>query len=469
MELLYFGLVGLSFLVALSNWRVGVYACLVLDVLRDPIRKLSEGHSVWITVAIGLVWFGVFIGALGENRQYLQHALRQYWRMRKAFQLVVLALLPGAILSVLLYPGGYKLAIIGSVSYLAPFLGIAIGFSFAKSERQVIRLLQFYSVLNSVALIGTVLEYSGSDLAILGGIDMVWIRYHGTMQVQMISGIYRSPDIMGLHAAHVTMFAATIGMHSKGLGKLTWGGLAAWGALCLLLGGRRKMIAMPLVFVATYLLVGMWRGSQFLKKAKAFLGVGLLAGVTVLFSVREVEVSQEYTDYASTLISQGASRGQQIVVGSLTSTLAQTGIIGAGLGSATQGNHYAGVSGYRSWQEDGASRLLKELGLPGVLLVMIALLLVLRSLVQALQLLPVTSMAQQLQIALLAVVAANAASFIASHQQYSGDPSTSLFVLLILGAVFAMPNAHAGSARCEQARAARPGEAIGQSRRLAGI
>ena len=85
------------------------------------------------------------------------------------------------------------------------------------------------------------------------------------------------------------------------------------------------------------------------------------------------------------------------------------------------------------------SRVFKELGLPGVLLLGIGGILFLQSLVIALKSTPGGHTAADLQLCLLSAVAGNAACFSASHQVYSGDPSSSLYVLLLLGIVFGVP------------------------------
>ncbi len=114
--------------------------------------------------------------------------------------------------------------------------------------------------------------------------------------------------------------------------------------------------------------------------------------------------------------------------------------MGDGLGSATQGRYDAGVrTTRRGWQEDGASRLFKELGLVGVLLVGIAAVLFAQALIRAVKLTPPWHSVADRQLCLLSLVLANLCCFIASHQVYSGDPASSLFVVLLLGMVFGLP------------------------------
>ena len=441
METIYYALVAVAFFLAISNWRAGLYACVLFDGLRDPIRKLCADQPIAITIAVAVIWLGVFIGLLNAHRAELVRGVRhQYPKVGIGIQCLVVALIPGFAFSLVFYQRGYLLAMIGSISYLAPLLGLAIGFVFPRTEKDVERLLAFYSVVNSVLLTGAVLEYSGSDMPGLGGMSMDWIRHMPGIQVNLISGFYRSPDVLGLHAAHLIMFSAILATRAKGPGRIGWSTLAVWGGMCLLLAGRRKSIAIPFIFVAVYLLLSFWRASRMPRGANILVMLAALVTAATLGLVREVEISTEYTDYASTLVTRGSTRSKEIVVGSVLSTLQQSGIFGDGLGTATQGSHYAGVKVSRhGWQEDGASRLLKELGLIGVLFMAIAVVLFAQALVRAVRLIPAWHSVADLQLCLLSVVVANGACFIAAHQLYSGDPCASLLVLALLGMVFGAP------------------------------
>ncbi len=123
-------------------------------------------------------------------------------------------------------------------------------------------------------------------------------------------------------------------------------------------------------------------------------------------------------------------------------TVKQVGILGAGLGTATQGRYYLGIQTSRSqrgWQEDGVSRLFMEFGLPGVLMLGMAGMLMIKVLYDSLKLVPATSTVQALQIGMLSCVMGNAASFAISHQQYSGDPVSALMVTIMAGIVLGAP------------------------------
>lgn len=437
-EIFYITVCALA-IICFANWRIGIYICLVVDVVRDPIRKLAPGNSVLVTLIGAILWLAMFLGALAQQQGQMFSAFRRYATLRRSVTLLVMALIPGALISLLMYRGGYQLVIIGSASYLGPLVGIGIGYLFPRTPRDITRLLVFYCILNALALLSVLVEFAGVESPVLGGINYNWIRYHGTTTVELISGIYRSPDIMGLHAAHVVAFGLILSFVTLGLRRIWWTFMAMHGGTALILSGRRKMLAIPLVFIAAYVLLSMWRGSRSAsKKLISVVMIATLAG-TIMLALREEQVAPEYQEYAATLLTEGFELGTSRVTGSVASTVQQIGFLGSGLGSATQGSQYANVSRGHVWQEDGISRLFKELGVLGVLMIAAAAYFLAATVHRAIVLIPPHMRLHDLQVGLVAVVIGNAASFIASHQQYSGDPMTALWVAFLLGAVIGIP------------------------------
>ncbi len=443
MEYIYYALVAIVFVISFSNWRTGIFLCIALDALRDPVRKISEDQSILITVVGLLPWLAVFISVLHAQQLRPEIGIfRSYPNLRNAFSLFMAALIPAAVLSCILYAGGWKLAAIGTVSYVTPLFGIAVGFLFLDSEKRILQLLAVYVVVNSLMLVGTPLEYFDFDIPGLGGLNFEWIRYRQGYTVDLISGFYRSPDIMGLHAANTVMFAMILALRAKPDSRLGWIALIILAAACLLLCGRRKMIGIPIVFLVSTQLLSHFLGARRSSKRMLALGLIILVGFAGFSATTEEEFAVEYTTYASTMFTEGPERANTLIVGSTLDTVHQSGILGAGLGTGTQGSSYANVQrtyGSRGWQEDGVSRLVLEFGIPGAILLFFAGIAVLRTVIRSLRLIPPEHSLQLLQIGLLSVVLANAASFAISHQQFSGDPVSALLVLILLGVALGMP------------------------------
>lgn len=454
MEDFWYALVIAGCLVAIGNWRAGIYAGLILDCLRDPVRKLVDDQTVLITISGAAVWGAVLVRMLIDHHADIGTFLQRYRPVRPMIVFLLMAVIPGAILSTVLYAGGWKLAAIGSASYLAPMVGIAAGYFLATSEKEVYRVLRFYALINSIMLIGVPLEYLDYNIPGLGGIQMDWVRYRDGYTVDLIAGFYRSPDIMGLHAAHVVMFSALLFMRSKSPIKGGWIGLVLWASICMLLSGRRKMVGIPFVFLATYIFIAWLRGLRQINKLLAMIATVSLAAAGIFIGVWNDDMSSEYTEYAGTIVTEGAERVNDLVISGSIRTLQQVGVLGAGIGTATQGRYYVGAGAggkLRGWQEDGVSRLVMEFGVPGLIFVFISGVSLMRALWQSLKLVPPQHPVQALQVGCLGVVFGDLASAIISHQQFSGDPVSGLIVTMLAGASLGAPRIYA-AARSQRTR-----------------
>jgi hypothetical protein len=435
----YYFCVFLAAAVALYDWRKGIYFCIVLDALRDPVRKLSPDQSVVVTVVVGLVWGAVFVGALVREQDRLTAFFRAYPRLRLALVLLVAGLLPGAAMSLISYAGGWKLAAAGLVSYLAPVLGIAVGYCFARDLRDVWRLLSLYCVVNAVALSGAALEFCNVSLPGLGGIGIDWLRTRaGADAVDLICGFYRSPDVLGLHAAQTAMFAGVLAVRERGRGRAGWIAVIVWAGVCLLLSGRRKMIAMPILFAAVYLCLA-WR--RLPARAKAWsLATAAVSVLAFAGAVSWSGIGPQYTDYARSTVGDGFERFSHNSLGGTITTLRQAGPLGYGLGTATQGAYHLAAHGLNTWQEDGVSRFFAEAGVPGTVLIAISMWLLFSTSWRVVRRGPHgAGDHRRLQACLAGIVLANGASFAISHQAYSGDPSTVMLVAMCLGLLLSGP------------------------------
>ena len=435
-------LIGFACLTAVANWRKAIYVGILVDVLRDPVRKLIPGKPIYVTLSGAVVWLLIVLVAAVVSRRDIRQMLRTYPQLRSAMRYLLIAMIPAAIVSVLLQPNGILLAVIGGATYLIPVLGIGAGFAMSKRKDAILKVLEFYVIVNSIMLIGVILQYVGSNFPALGGIDFKWIRYRDGYIVDLMCGWYRSPDIMGLHAAHVIMFGLLLAAEKRSGSQPLWLTLALWAAFCVLVSGRRKMIGVPLVFIGCFMTLAWLYGVHRIGRFATVLATSAAIGAGLSFLILGTDQSNDYTDYASSLFTEGAGRTSEIVVGSTLSTVNSLGIFGSGLGSATQGRNYVsqGTGSTRGWQEDGISRLIAEFGLIGVMFVVAAFVLVIRSVLASLRMIAANSRVKVLQLGLFSIVAGNLASFMISHQQYSGDPVNALFVTLILGMAFAVPN-----------------------------
>ena len=442
MDIFFYIVVAVGAMFAITDWRYGLTIAIVLDCFRDPVRKLSEGEPTLVTYCVGVVWAASFVNLFAGHHSGLRKVRRRFPWLERAITWYVIGLIPGAVISLALYQNGVMLAALGFISYAAPLLGVALGVALAFELRHLKRLLQIYVILNSIAFVGSIAEWLRWDWMALGGLQgFEWIRHMPGVIVRLISGFFRSPDIAGFHAANALMVSAILLLNRGDQPRMRrrinplWLSTAVWSVVPLLLCGRRKMLIMPVVFVAAYLLYLQIAARRNVVQMLGYITVIVAIAAVPLAIYRDEEGLEDHQAYYATTISDVAPRLKENVGMGVLGTLRQSGLMGSGLGVATQGAQHFAIEERRNvWQEDGVSRLFKELGIPGVILISVSALILLnrgRREIRRQKLLPLI----ELQALFFALVLANLASFVASHQHFSGDPANALWVLLF-GGVF---------------------------------
>jgi hypothetical protein len=212
--------------------------------------------------------------------------------------------------------------------------------------------------------------------------------------------------------------------------------MAVWGALCVLLGGRRKSILLPPLWVVAVLLnyVKGHTMGRIVKVAvmAACIAVGLLA------VGREASVDTEYFQYAGTATEELKARIEGESVVSLVETYRQSGFMGRGIGAASTGMRHVGGAPATTWQEGGLPKLLVELGVIGLVAAMALVLAVVYAVFRSVDAVSSPDEGHGLVIGLLAFVIANGGSFLVSHQIYS-DLTVVAVTGLAVGMVLSAP------------------------------
>jgi hypothetical protein len=264
-------------------------------------------------------------------------------------------------------------------------------------------------------------------------LGMQWIRYSGDYVVQLIAGFYRSPDVMGWHAATTVMVSIVLALTSRGGSRWGWVLLAAFAAGALLLCGRRKMVFMiPAFFtliICLYWALGRRQGWT------ALLGVALvpvlIVGLLGNWLNEDSTQIRYYADNAADSFDQIEKHG----IDSVIETVRQNGLFGSGLGVATPGSHHLNVARPRVWQESGPSRVMVELGVPGFIALLFLVLSLLRASwwVTRYHLQSASPYAGYV-VGLMACFTVNIASLVVSGQILA-DPFIASFIGLTIGIV----------------------------------
>lgn len=419
------------------NWRHGIFWMIVLAAVQDPIRKLipnAPNSLLLISIPVFFISLFTMLGRYGNSWSVLAGF---YPRIVASLRWLILACIPAAILSFLYGPGSWTYTLFGALSYSYIPLAILLGFCFLRSEKDLRLLLIFYCVISSVLLLGTFIEYFNLSFlpSIVGtkALGFDWIRYRSGYTVDLLAGFYRSPDVMGWHAASTSMLTLLLAFSRRGNVQWQWLMASGLAFAALLVSGRRKMTFMVPFFVLLFVFLlsqSRRRGLNFqslLILSSCFLITYVTADLLGLNA--ESEVIRYYTDDPGDISTQVQTHAWA----SVWESFRQNGFWGAGLGFASPGAQNLPFPRPRMWQESGPSRLVAEVGLPGLTMMVVFLGQVVLSAWRNIQSLASRfSIFTLYSIGLLAFVIANIGSLSVSGQILA-DPFISCFIGFSMG------------------------------------
>lgn len=428
------GALSLALGVALANWRNGLFACIAVGFLQDPLRKLWPGEPIYLTALVGVLVAVVALGAAYRGELLTITTTVEWRRFRwpvAAFCVVVV----GQAVRTLAEHQSVKLAVLGLMAYLAPVTAAAVGYAFARSSSMLKRFLICYVMFSVAAATGVYLAFLGYDWQVLDQVGSGLILFAQGMQLDLYPGFMRSPEVAAWHAAAGMCVVMILGsMTKRPIGRL-----AAAVLMFLLLGaavltGRRKVLVEIVLFLAAY-----WASLAYTRAgARRVVGVAALTALIAWLALPQLLEPEDigprlqpYVLHGATGFADAPDRFSSLGLASVGWAFDQYGLAGAGAGTGSQGSqHFAGeaelVGGAA---EGGLGKITAELGLPGLLAgawVLTALVWALwRGQGEAQRLSPESA---ALRYGLLAFLSANAVGFVVASQVY-GD----LFVLLLLG------------------------------------
>ncbi len=429
---IFVAFMALSMTIALVDWRRGWLLAIVCGVLQDPARKLTPGTPVVMSLSIVLVYAVVLFAAQKELQLFGREFARRFGNLYAALILMMVFLGLAAVNGIATFGlVNWKIPALSLFTYCIPIPAVILGYAWLQREEQLIRLFRFYAILTSIALIGTPLEYFHVSSPLLGTVGIEWnTRFITGIEVRLLSGFYRAPDIMGWHAATLTCVGVIMAMSRRTLTRSwPWMLVAGWGFLNCVISGRRKAVYMVAAFTAALL----WRYIRRLKFAEivTFVLLGAVLGL-VMHQIGTDEEAGVYARGAGTTQDELFSR----LEGGVGETVVQFGFMGAGLGTATQGTqHLSGGTGF-GWQEGGLGKLAIELGVPGLLALTFMVMIMMQSLLRISRHPDIPESSQLMRAGLFAIFMGDAVAFLASAQAYS-DPLLTLFSAFTLGCLFA--------------------------------
>ena len=431
--IIYAGFMLLSMTVALIDWRRGWLMAVVCGVLQDPVRKLTPGTPVAITLSVMVVYAMILFAALPALQRDGKEFGKRFSNVYAATLLVSLFVVLAALRGLFTYGmGGWKAPALSLFIYCAPVPAVLLGYAYLQREEQLYKFFRYYAIITSIALIGTPLEYFNVPWRALGTVALseAYIRHLPGLQIRLLSGFYRAPDVMAWHAATLTIIGLIMTLRGKMLRAWPWMIAIGWGFLNCLLSGRRKAVYMVAVFVIIFL----WR---YMRR----LSVAQIVTFVVALSMVGLVVQKIAQDEQSSVYARGTVTSRQEVLerleGGMVETIREFGLLGAGLGAATQGvQHVITEGGPVGWQEGGLGKLTVELGVPGLLAVVIFAFAIFRTMMKISAHPDVSGSSQLIRCAIFGIIVANVVEFMASAQAYS-DAVLTLMTAFFFGCMFA--------------------------------
>lgn len=431
---LYICFVGFACAYALHDWRRAWYLVLICGVVQDPVRKLTSGAPVAVSFLVVLIYASILFAARNELLAYARDFAKRFPNLYTSIFIFQVLLLIAAFNGLFTYGfDKWKVPVLSFITYAVPLVAMLLGYAWLRREEMLYRFLRLYAVVTSIALVGSILEYWRVQSPVIGMVSFEgdFIRHLPGIQIRLLSGLYRSPDIMAWHAATLTAVGILMAMRSGYFKEVAiWAAVAGWGFLNCMIAGRRKAIYYIVVFCTAFL----WRYIRRVNNAQIFALIGvtfILGGV-----LRNITSNEETSVYARGAVASRQEIAERLE-GGVMETFRQFGLMGAGLGTATQGvRHLLGTDENIGWQEGGLGKLAIEVGLPGIIALALIGWIVLNILMKLTRANDVRGSSQFVRVALFALVTANVATFLASAQAYT-DAILALTAGFFVGALFA--------------------------------
>jgi hypothetical protein len=435
----YLIFVALSVLLAMDNYRLGLWLMLLVGLVADPVRRLTPGNPVFISVAFAavfcVIYFKVVISQKREKR-----ILDYFPQFKGPFHLFLFFLGINAIRPLLVNIGFLPFVLYSAAQYIGLFIAVQLGFYLVEKENDVTKYVKFYILTVMPFLFTVLLHFLGVRWPVLQTMGMghfQFIQWHGGAPLIMKNGLFRNPEPMGWFAMVGVIFALFLLFKKRE--KLFWKiycvFFSIFGTFCVLLSGRRKFLVGIAVFMLIFLILTIRKNVRRLASYLLVLAILLGAG---WYCIGKIEKRDAYIGSGKSAFEVAVSEVKRRGIGSIYWALWRDGFWGRGLGTTAQG----------SWRfrttpmvkgpgiEAGTGKIVSELGLPGVLVLLLLLWRYSRGIYGVLNKEIKRGMDPTNTIFLFSLVVMHFASFLVSHQIYA-DPLIGMLTGFTFGALLA--------------------------------
>lgn len=414
---------------------------------QDIVRKLTPGEPIIFIVTAGAFFGFILLGIWAKNGFSSSQEPFVRWtnKIRMPLLFFILVLFFQLVHSFLVYRN-VVVGLIGLGTYIAPFLALVVGYHLGNSVAGIRAFMRLYVIVGTLVALSVVLSFVGFEWAIFKEIGAgIKIYDQGTV-LKSYSGIMRTGEVAAWHISTAACLLLILTFTSeKSSNMLIVVAIVAILMVAVALTGRRKMLMMTFLFIIFYLL-----SYPYYKKTldpKYFMP--FLCSMVVVWFGYEIINLDNYSESLRNYITRGSSvfgdasgRFIDLGISPINWAYNRVGLMGGGLGIASQGGYLFGGSDLAGGSgEGGLGKIMVELGLPGLVVIVWLVLAMASHINNGLKLcarMPVNNTILPLMVSLSVLLAVNVVIFSVATQVY-GD----FFILILLGVfggfVFALP------------------------------
>src|SRR5262245_30663251 len=133
--IIFAGFLLLSMTVALIDWRRGWLMAVICGVLQDPVRKMTPGTPVAITLSVMIVYAMILVAALPQLQRDGKEFGRRFARIYSAALLVFVFIVLGALRGLSTYGlEGWRAPALSLFIYCAPVPCVLLGYTYLRRE-----------------------------------------------------------------------------------------------------------------------------------------------------------------------------------------------------------------------------------------------------------------------------------------------------------------------------------------------
>ena len=422
-----------------------VLAILAIGFLQDPFRKLIEGQPIYMIVTVGLVFAVVFMNTLKVNGSRAIRDPFLTWSdgPRQPLMFFLLVLIVQFLHSMLRY-GNPIISSIGLLSYIAPFFAIVVGYFLVENQQAIRTLMVQYIFVGVILALTIILSFSGVDHTIFDEVGVgIKIYDQGTV-LRSYSGFMRTGEIAAWHIATACCFLMILYFSSeKKPQALLVVGILILMMIAIALTGRRKMLMLVTLFVFVYgIAFSFYRQRLSLNYVFSAAMVVLVLWVLAQYLSSSDDSVKNYIARGASVYGSASSRAIDLGFKPIGWAYNRVGLLGGGLGIASQGSHLFNVSNIAGGSgEGGLGKIMVELGLPGLLAVVWLVYAFARYINSSLQLSVqnfVSPQIHSLMLGIACLLLVNIMTFAVATQVY-GDMFVLIMIGLLSGFLFALP------------------------------